>query len=74
MAAKIKKGDKVVIISGKDKGERGTVLRVFSKSSKVLVEERNMVKKHQKQGQNQEAGIIDKEAPLHISNIMLVDI
>jgi large subunit ribosomal protein L24 len=73
MAAKIKKGDKVVIISGKDRGERGTVLRVFSKSSKVLIEERNMVKKHQKQGQNQEAGIIDKEAPLHISNIMLVD-
>lgn len=73
MANKIKKGDKVEIIAGKDKGERGTVLRVFPKTQKVLVEELNMVKKHQKPSQNREAGIIDKEAPLNISNVMVVD-
>lgn len=73
MAMKIKKGDKVEIIAGKDKGERGTVLSVLPKKSKVIVEELNMVKKHQKASQNREAGIVDQEAPLHISNVMVVD-
>ncbi|MDJ0837410.1 MAG: 50S ribosomal protein L24 [Acidobacteriota bacterium] len=73
MAAKIKKGDKVEIIAGKDKGERGTVLRVFPKKDKVIVEELNMVKKHQRPGQNREGGIVDQEAPVHISNVMVVD-
>ena len=73
MAAKIKKGDKVQIMAGKDKGGRGNVLQVFPKSGKVLVEERNVVKKHQKPGQNKEGGIIDKEMPLNISNVMVVD-
>jgi len=73
MAMKIKKGDKVEIIAGKDKGERGTVLRVFAATHKVVVEELNMVKKHQKASQNREAGIVDKEAPLNISNVMVVD-
>lgn len=73
MAAKIKKGDKVEIVAGKDKGERGTVLRVFPDKNKLVVEELNMVKRHQKAAQNREAGIVDKEAPLHISNVMVVD-
>jgi large subunit ribosomal protein L24 len=73
MAAKIKKGDKVEVIAGKDKGNRGTVLRVLPEKNKVLVEELNMIKKHQKAMQNKEGGILDKEAPLHISNVMVVD-
>ncbi len=73
MAAKIKKGDKVVIMAGKDKGSRGTVLRVIPDKDKVLVEGYNMVKRHQKGAQNREAGIVDKEAPLPISNVMVVD-
>jgi large subunit ribosomal protein L24 len=73
MAAKIKKGDKVQVIAGKNKGERGTVLRVIPKKGKVLVEELNMVKRHRKAGGNQEGGIIDMEAPLNLSNVMVVD-
>ena len=73
MAAKIKKGDKVEIIAGKDKGEQGTVLRVLPEKNRVWVEECNMVKRHQKAMQNREGGIIDKEAPLNISNVMVVD-
>jgi len=73
MAAKIKKGDKVQIMTGKDRGERGTVLRVFPKKNQVIVEELNMVKKHQKAAQNREGGIIDQEAPVNISNVMVVD-
>ena len=73
MAAKIRKGDKVEIIAGKNKGDRGTVLRILTKKGKVIVEELNMVKKHRKAGGNQEAGIIDMEAPLDLSNVMVVD-
>jgi large subunit ribosomal protein L24 len=73
MAAKIKKGDKVEIVAGKNRGERGTVLQVLPKKNRVIVEELNMVKKHQKAGNNREAGIIDQEAPLHLSNVMVVD-
>lgn len=73
MAAKIKKGDRVEIISGKDIGQRGTVLRVLPKKDKVVVEELNMVKKHQRPAANREGGIVDQEAPLHISNVMVVD-
>ena len=73
MASKIKKGDDVVVMAGKDKGERGKVLQVLPTKSKVIVEGLNMVKKHQKGTQNQDGGIIDREAPLHISNVMVVD-
>lgn len=73
MAAKIKKGDKIEIMAGKDKGERGTISRVLPKANKVIVEDRNLVKKHRKAGQNQEGGIVEMEAPLHISNVMVVD-
>jgi large subunit ribosomal protein L24 len=73
MALKVKKGDEVEVIAGKNKGERGTVLQVLPKKRRVLVEGLNMVKKHQKAAQNQEGGILDKEAPLDISNVMVVD-
>ena len=73
MAARIKKGDKVEIMAGKNKGERGTVLRVFPNKDRLIVEELNMVKRHQRAAQNREGGIVDKEAPIHISNVMVVD-
>ena len=71
---KIRKGDTVVVTTGKEKGKRGTVLRIFE-SGKVLVEGVNRVKKHQRPNpvKGQTGGIIDKEMPLHISNVMLVN-
>ena len=71
---KIRKGDTVVVTTGKDKGKRGTVLRVMD-SGKVLVEGVNRVKKHQRPNpvKGQTGGIIDKEMPLHISNVMLLN-
>ena len=74
MPAKIKRGDTVVIIAGKDKGKRGTVRRVVNKFDRVVVEGVNMVKKHQRaRRQGQASEIIEREAPLHISNVMLID-
>jgi large subunit ribosomal protein L24 len=73
MAFKIKKGDEVEIVAGKDKGERGKVLEVLPRKRRVIVEGRNMVLKHQKATQNQEGGIIEKEASLDLSNVMVVD-
>lgn len=68
---KIKKGDEVIVIAGKDKGRRGNVLRVMD--DKVLVENTNLVKKHQKPNPNAgvQGGIVEKEMPLDISNVML---
>jgi large subunit ribosomal protein L24 len=70
---KIRKGDQVVVTTGREKGKRGTVLRVLD--SKVLVEGVNRVKKHQRPNpmKGQTGGIVDKEAPLHVSNVMLVN-
>ena len=70
---KIRKGDKVVVLAGKDKGRTGEVLSVMPKEDKALVRGVNQVRRHQKQSQSQEGGIITKEAPIHISNIALVD-
>lgn len=68
----IKKGDTVLIISGKDKGKEGTVSRALPQVSKVIVEGRNVVKKHVRpQGQTRQGGIIEKAMPLHVSNVML---
>ena len=72
-AAKIKKGDSVVVRSGKDKGRTGTVTQVMPKEDKALVGGINMVKRHQRQSQTQEAGIISKEAPIHLSNLGVAD-
>ena len=69
MAAKIRKGDKVVVLSGRDKGRTGEVFEVRPDENKALVRGINMVKRHQKQTQNQEGGIVSKEAPIHLSNI-----
>ncbi len=68
----IKKGDEVVVIAGKDRGRRGTVLRVYA-DERVLIENINVVKKHQKPNPNAgvQGGIIEKEMPLHVSNVML---
>ncbi len=72
-ALKIKKGDTVKVIAGKDKGKEGKVLLLDPKSSRVIVEGINMVKKHSKPTTaNQKGGIISKEAPIHISNVALV--
>ena len=73
MAAKIKKGDKVVVLTGKDKGKTGQVLQVLPTESRALVQGINLVRRHQKQTQTQEAGIVTKEASIHLSNIALAD-
>ncbi|WP_269933482.1 50S ribosomal protein L24 [Aminobacter sp. HY435] len=70
---KIRKGDKVVVLAGKDKGRTGEVLAVQPKDDKALVRGVNMIRRHQKQSQTQEGGIITKEAPIHLSNLALVD-
>ena len=69
----IRKGDKVVVISGSDKGKKGSVLKVFPGESRALVQGVNMVKRHQRQTQSQQAGIVTKEAPIHLSNIAHAD-
>ncbi|HEU4985484.1 MAG TPA: 50S ribosomal protein L24 [Rhizobiaceae bacterium] len=70
---KIKKGDKVVVLAGKDKGRTGEVLKVMPKNDKAVVRGINIVRRHQKQTQAQEGGIISKEAPIHLSNVALAD-
>ena len=73
MAAKIKKGDRVVVLTGKDKGRQGQVLQVLPKESRVLVSGINMVKRHTKPSQGDpQGGIKNKEATLHISNVAYV--
>ena len=69
----IRKGDNVVVISGSDKGKKGSVLKVFPKENRALVQGINVVKRHQRQTQRQQAGIVTKEAPIHLSNIALTD-
>ncbi|TCV62940.1 LSU ribosomal protein L24P [Neorhizobium sp. R1-B] len=68
---KIKKGDNVVVLTGKDKGRTGEVLQVLPKEDRAVVRGINMVKRHQRQSQTQEAGIINKEASIHLSNIAI---
>ncbi|WP_455478232.1 50S ribosomal protein L24 [Bartonella sp. B10] len=70
---KIKKGDKVVVLSGKDKGCSGEVIKVNPKKSNAFVLGVNMIKRHQRQTQKQEAGVISKEAPIHLSNLAIAD-
>ena len=69
----IKKNDKVIVLVGKEKGKIGTVLKVNAERSRVIVEKTNMVKRHTRPGgKSAQGGIIEKEAPIHISNLMLV--
>ena len=73
MAAKIKKGDKVVVLTGRDSGRTGEVVQVMPKDDRAVVRGVNVVKKHQKQSMNQEGGIISKEASIHLSNLAVAD-
>ena len=74
MAAKIKKGDRVVLLAGRDKGRQGEVMRVFPKEERVIVQGLNLVKRHTRPSQTDpQGGIKTKEAPVHISNVAYVD-
>ncbi|MBQ9738558.1 MAG: 50S ribosomal protein L24 [Alphaproteobacteria bacterium] len=73
MAMKIKKGDQVIVITGRDKGKTGEVTKAMPKESKVLVSGINLVKRHTKPTQENAGGIISKEAPIHVSNVALID-
>ena len=70
---KIRKGDKVVVLAGKDKGKTGEVIKFVPKEQRALIQGLNMVKRHQCQTQSQEAGIVAKEAPIHVSNLAIAD-
>ncbi|NGM24237.1 50S ribosomal protein L24 [Roseomonas stagni] len=74
MAAKIKKGDRVQVLAGRDKGKRGDVIRVVPEENRAFVQGVNMVKKHQKpQGMGRPGGIVEKEGPIDLSNLALLD-
>ncbi len=73
MAARLKKGDKVVVIAGRDKGRSGEIIEMRRAEGRALVRGVNMVKRHQRQTATAEGGIISKEAPVHLSNIALAD-
>ncbi|NMC61681.1 MAG: 50S ribosomal protein L24 [SAR324 cluster bacterium] len=68
---KIKKGDTVMVITGKDSKKTGKVLRIFTKKDKIVIEGLNIIKKHNRSRGNQPGGIEEKEAPIHISNVMM---
>jgi large subunit ribosomal protein L24 len=77
MPARIRRDDEVIVISGKDRGKRGKVLRVVPKQDRVFVEGLNIVKRHQRPTQTasgqQAGGVIEREGPIHVSNVMLID-
>jgi large subunit ribosomal protein L24 len=73
MAAKIRKGDTVIVLSGRDKGRSGEVIEVRPQAGRALVRGINMVKRHQKQTAQQEGGIISKESTIHLSNLAVAD-
>ena len=70
---KLKKGDEVIVLAGKDKGKTGKIVKILPKQMKAIVSEINRVKKNQKPDNNQPGGIIDKDMPIHISNLMFYD-
>ncbi len=70
---KLRKGDYVVVLAGKDKGRSGEILKMLPKENRAIVQGVNMVRRHQKQTANQEGGIIPKEAPIHVSNLAIAD-
>ena len=73
MPAKIKKGDRVIITTGRDKGKKGEVMKVMADENRALVSGVNMVKRHQKQTQKLQGGIVSKESPVNLSNLAHVD-
>lgn len=68
-----KTGDKVVVIAGKEKGKEGKILKTLAKENKIIVENVNVVKKHQKGNGQTAGGIVDMESPIHVSNVMIID-
>ena len=73
MAAKIRKGDKVIVLTGRDKGRTGEVIQVMRSEDRALVRGVNLVKRHQRQTPTQEGGIVSKEASIHLSNLAIAD-
>ena len=73
MTKKIRKGDNVIVLTGADKGKTGDVLRVFPKEQRVIVQGTNLVKRHNQPSANNPGGIDEKEAPIHVSNVAIVD-
>ena len=73
MAAKYRKGDTVIVMTGRDKGKKGEILRVLPAAQRVYVQGVNIVKRHTKQTQTQSGGIVEKEAPIHMSNLAHID-
>jgi large subunit ribosomal protein L24 len=73
MASKIKKGDRVVVLAGKDKGKTGQVLQVIPSETRAVVQGLNLVRRHTKQTASQDAGIFTREAPIHLSNLAVAD-
>lgn len=73
MAPRIKKGDRVMVIAGRDKGRKGDVLGVLPKENRAIVQGINMVRRHQRQTASQEGGIISKEMSIHLSNLAHID-
>ena len=73
MTAKVRKGDRVIVTTGRDKGKKGEVLKVFPKEDRALVSGVNVVKRHQRQTQRVQGGIVNKESPIHLSNIAHID-
>jgi large subunit ribosomal protein L24 len=69
----IKKGDRVIVTTGRDKGKKGEVIKVFPKAERALVQGVNVVKRHQRQTQTQAGGIVNKESTIHLSNLAHVD-
>ena len=70
---KLKKGDNVVVLTGKDKGRSGEIMKMMPKEGKAVVQGINMIKRHQRQSANQEAGIVSREAAIQVSNLALAD-
>ncbi len=73
MGAHIKKGDRVIVTTGRDKGKKGEVMKVFPKEDRALVSGINVVKRHTKQSAKTQGGIVNKESPIHLSNIAHID-
>lgn len=73
VSKKFRKGDQVIVLTGRDKGKKGTILKMIPSEARALVQGVNVVKRHQRQSQTQAGGIVEKEASIHISNIALVD-
>ena len=73
MTMKIKKGDKVVILTGRDKGKTGEVIKALPRESKVIVQGVNVAKRHTRASQSSAGGIIEKEKPIHVSNVAAID-